>query len=315
MPSVFITGTGGNPQFAKIVLASGHPEQFKPSQNRDVPQQLQYAVKRRLEAIPKQVRPLLRIAAAAMDQQFSLETLQKLTGRPTRALLTALKHATEAGILTETNKVGGEFRFAFEAFQWVLSEELSVDERVALALKHLEILEREADGSERYELDLRATLSFRALPHGSPDKAFEYAMRAGEDALVINAPARGRQRFENAVQIADRFFADDFARRVRARIMLGAAEGQANDGASAYRSFDEARRFALRADLPDLFAMAVLGLSFSGHLGWGVPERLAHRSSSRGVGRSRLRSQLAARAPAGSSVWHRALLLPKRRTA
>jgi DNA-binding CsgD family transcriptional regulator len=178
--------------------------------------------------------------ASVVGYEFSLPILERVTDLEPEQMLDALEEAVKARLIMEGGSVG-RYRFRHALVQETLYAELSAGRRLRLhaavgrALEHIHA----ATLAPYYgELAYHFT---RAAPVGHAAKAIEYAVKAGDRAMIQLAWETAIQHYERALYVMDLQTEPDEAQRCDVLLALGLARyrtvldmSEAPEGQQAY---------------------------------------------------------------------------------
>ncbi len=215
--------TEGNPFFVneivRLLVADGRMEKAADVKEWSVtiPQSVREVVGRRLDHLSDECNRVLTIGSV-IGREFGLKLLEKVSEVKGDRLLEALEEAMGARVIAELPRTTGHYWFSHALIRETLYEELSTTRRVRLHRQIGEALE-ELDGEGNL-----AQLAYHfgeAASSGEVQKAVDYARRAGDRSIAINAWEDAAVNFERALQALDLNPALDDA--VRFEILFGLA--------------------------------------------------------------------------------------------
>jgi DNA-binding CsgD family transcriptional regulator/tetratricopeptide (TPR) repeat protein len=203
--------------------------------DRRVPPTFADTVDRRLTALPARARGVLH-AAAILGRRFDWSLLPAVTGLEGSEVVTALRQAVSAQLLTaETDGFG--FRHALT--RDAVLRDLVPPERVALAARALDAVQQAHPGLPGAWCELAAELAEAA---GDRPRAAELLLEAGRRAMTIGALATA----ETTLERARRLVADDPVRVVPVDDVLTEVLAVAGH---VDRAFELGERLLARLDL------------------------------------------------------------------
>ena len=176
----------GNPLFAsELVRGAGAA-----GAGSLLPESVQLSVIARLGTLTSPDARILE-TAAVIGRVFTIDDLVAIANANRGAVLQALRAARDAGFVAETND-GTTFAFCHELFRAGIYEQSLAAERAGI---HRAIAEL---------LTTRAWTPAALLAHhwkcaGDRERACDYAIRAGDDALYLNASASARDAYADAL--------------------------------------------------------------------------------------------------------------------
>jgi len=265
--------TGGNPLYLRQVLQTEWAERaltetaHQLASSMDLQQGLVESIQRHVHSISAEGRELLTLAAV-LGREFQFTELALVSGLEPAALLDRLDEGARARILLKSKT--GAYSFTHALVHDVLYRSLSSAER---ASKHAIIAERLL---AHYGMSLDAhvpDLAFhfhRALPGGSPDRAFELAVRAAGQASAHGDPRTSARHWSAAIQALTHLAPDD-ARHVDAKLGAAREHALAGEPDSARAAYLDAWTLARTFGKPEAMGEAALG--FAALTGPGVATR------------------------------------------
>ena len=202
------TLTEGNPFFAEEIctslIASGDiyyvdgQWRRKPLSQIYIPDSVQRLVQQRLGQISQAARQLIDLAAVS-GRSFDFDVSQALTGHSNRELLALVKELMAAQLVVEES--ADRFAFRHALTREALYGQLLVRERQILHGQLAQAIEQiHADSLEAH---LEA-LAYHTYEAARWQKALDYAQRAGEKALALDAPHAAVVQFTRAIDAAGR---------------------------------------------------------------------------------------------------------------
>jgi len=302
--------TAGNPLFVdeivRSLLASGADPETAVRQLA-VPERIRDVIAQRLAGLPAPARRVLG-AASAIGHQFTLDVLAALLEQAEHVLSEVLEQGVEAGIVREQGGGPGRYVFSHPLIHDTLYEGLTNTRRASLHERAGEILERLGDGGARASLGELAH-HFHQSAINDAQRAVDYALRAGDEAMALLGFAEARTHYERAHDLLG--LADPAARgnrRGRLLLALGYARLGEYDVTGARRVFLDAAQVALERSASEELARAVMGLV------WGIEfadwdpkavtqleEALSRLEATDDPLRAKLLASLARALPAGDS--------------
>ncbi|MEZ5261413.1 MAG: AAA family ATPase [Acidimicrobiales bacterium] len=226
-------------------------------------------------------QPVLRClgAAAVYGNEFDPLLVAAAADVALDDVVEALDKAAAAALVTEAVGVGGRLTFAHGLVQRTLYEALGVLRRQQLHRALARALEESVSANRALEPVLAADLARHWTAAGrveTMDRAFAWALRAGDAALAALAPEDAERWFASALELLDQLVVVDPTDRVRTLLRSGVAQRQA--GRAHFReTLLEAARLALEAGADELLVDAVLANNrgIQSSTGSGDDERLA----------------------------------------
>jgi DNA-binding CsgD family transcriptional regulator/tetratricopeptide (TPR) repeat protein len=259
--------TEGNPLFVDelVRLLDSENQLWTPSDGRrwPIPEGIREVIGRRLDRLPADCRELLSLGSV-IGRDFSIEVLERITGRSSDDILGAINQAIATRVIDEVRDAPGNLRFAHSIIRDTLYGELLPAGRFQLHRTVGEALEA------RYSRNLESHLAelahhfFEAAPVGTVDKAVDYASRAGRRAVSLVAYEEAVRLFERALRAMGE--SPDEARRCELLLLLGDAQRRSGYVDASKETFLEASEIAIRLDLRESIARAAFG--YAGRFPW-----------------------------------------------
>ena len=212
--------TEGNPLFVgelvRLLASEGRLEEvarspWKPS----IPEGVREVIGHRLRHLSNDCKRLLSVASV-LGREFRLDALGRVSGRADEELLEVLDEAQRARVVVDIPAGRGGLRFSHALIRDSLYGGLGRGERVRLHRRAAEALE------DLYCADLDPHLaelahhSFEAALGGDPDKAIEYARRAGDQAAAALAYEEAARLYQMGLEALELNAPADEASPVRA---------------------------------------------------------------------------------------------------
>jgi hypothetical protein len=253
--------SAGNPYFAvevvRTLAAEGEleGEVGLPAAQLPLPAGVRDAIARRISSLSEVAQQVLA-AAAVVGREFRLATVQRATGVEREALLEVIDQALAAGLIEQRPPAATVFRFAHGLVRETLYADLGTVERGRLHRAVGEAMEQIYEGELEGRLSELAHHFFEAAVGGDPEKAVDYATRAGRRAswgLAWEEAARLFRQGLTALELDE----PDPALRAELLVELGRAEVHAG-AQSARETLQTAAGAAAAVKRPDLLARAAL---------------------------------------------------------
>jgi DNA-binding SARP family transcriptional activator len=206
--------TEGSPLFLREILrhlsetgaiaqeGDGHWSPRRRIEQLGIPEGVKEVIGRRLTRLSEVANVALR-TGSVMGRTFRLDVLEAVTDASTDALLDALEEATSSGIVNELPGGAGRYTFTHALVRDALYDELSLTRRVRLHQRVGEALETLVAGDIGPHLAELAYHFSQAAVAAGPDRAIDYARRAGEYALTLSAYEEAARHFANALEVAE----------------------------------------------------------------------------------------------------------------
>jgi DNA-binding CsgD family transcriptional regulator/tetratricopeptide (TPR) repeat protein len=228
-----------------------------------VPEGIREVIGRRLDRLPADCRELLGLGSV-IGRDFSVEVLERITGRSSEDIFGAIDQAVATRIIDEVRDAPGNLRFAHSLIRDTIYGELLPARRIQLHRTVGEVLEAMYSRNLESHLAELAHHFFQAAPTGNIDKAVDYATRAGQRAVALLAYEEAVRLFELALRAIRESPHEE--RRCELLLLLGDAQRRSGNTASSKESFLEASEISTRLGLPELMARAALG--YAGRFPW-----------------------------------------------
>jgi tetratricopeptide (TPR) repeat protein len=262
--------TEGNPLFVgelvRLLAQEGRLAGLEPGARLAIPASVMEVIGRRLEHLSAECRDVLTMASV-IGIDFDVGALGRIAEQPTRRMIDVLDEAIRARAVVEVPGTAGRLRFAHALIRHTLYEAIPSSRRLGLHRLTGEVLESLYGIEREAHLAELAHHFFAAIPEGDPDRAVEYARRAGDVASARLAFEEAARLYGMALQ-ALRFKAtqdDD----LRCDLLLSVADAQAwaGDVPTARGTFLSAADLAGRLGRPQDMARAAIG--YGGFYSWG----------------------------------------------
>jgi tetratricopeptide (TPR) repeat protein/transcriptional regulator with XRE-family HTH domain len=159
-----------------------------------VPEGVRATIADRTSRLSERAQEALR-EASVLGQAFEFEDLQAMAGLSEDELEAALEEALAAGLVYESRD---DYVFNHSLTQQALYAELPRRRRRRLHLAAGEALERLAESVRRRAEEL----AWHFREGGAPERAFPYALLAGDNAVAMHAPAETEMHYRTALELA-----------------------------------------------------------------------------------------------------------------
>jgi DNA-binding SARP family transcriptional activator/tetratricopeptide (TPR) repeat protein len=256
----------GNPLFAseigRLLAASGSQPA---SQDRlPIPDGIREAVGRRVEQQSVRSREVLTLASV-VGREFELPALSRLSGLGEEELLQVCDEAAAARLIDAVPGAPGRLRFSHILIRDALYEDLSASTRLRLHRAVGETLEAlTAANTESRAAELAH--HYNQCASLAPEKAIEYAQRAGDLAASQLGYEEAARHYANAVRLLDEMKVGEERRKCDLLLALGDVLSRAGSEIEAKLALERAAGIAERAGWPDRLARAALG--YGGRFIW-----------------------------------------------
>ena len=151
-------------------------------------------------------------ASAVIGRDFRIGTLEKVASCERDSLIELLDRARGARLVSDVPGAIGRFRFTHGLIRETLYADLTTAERLRLHRMVGEALES-VHGDDPEHLAELAHHFAEAAPGGDAERAFEYAARAGREAMRVLAYERAAELFELALDVSEQLPFDAHAPR------------------------------------------------------------------------------------------------------
>ncbi|MEA2421938.1 MAG: hypothetical protein QOF55_1037, partial [Thermoleophilaceae bacterium] len=226
-----------------------------------LPQSVREVVGRRVERLSEPSRRALAVAAV-IGRDFDVSLLAQVMGSDEDELLDLLDEALEASVVNESSGAVGRFTFAHALINHTLYDELGRTRRARLHGRIAAAIEEACGDEPGARVAELAHHSVKAATPADPDKAIDYARRAGERALSDLAPDEALRWFEQAIELVDQIPGADADAVCRCDLLIGLGEAQQQLGDPAHReTLLDASRLADELGDADRAARAALSNS------------------------------------------------------
>jgi DNA-binding SARP family transcriptional activator/tetratricopeptide (TPR) repeat protein len=258
--------TAGNPLFAAEIarlLASEH-ERVLERDGLPIPNGVSETIGRRLARQPEGCREVLTLASI-IGREFNPAILQKVSGLVEDELFNTLDELAAARLVGGVPGTSGRLRFSHILVRDALYNDLSAPQRLRLHRLVGEALEEFYAGNHEPYL---AELAYHFLNAGSlaPEKAVEYAERAGHRAASQYAYEEAARQFTTALEVLELVGTADLERICDLLLARGDALSRAGDLLESKAALRRGAAIAEQAGWSDRLARAALG--YGGRFGW-----------------------------------------------
>jgi DNA-binding SARP family transcriptional activator len=262
--------TEGNPLFVgevvRLLAVEGTLDRpLHPSWHLNVPRGVREVIGRRLRHVSPECIEVLTLASV-LGREFGLDALERLSKRPSQAMVDVLDQAVAARVVTDVPATTGRLRFAHALIRETLYDSLTSGRRVALHRRAGEALEDLYARNREPHLTELAHHFALAAPGGDAPKAVDLARRAGDQASQLLAHEEAARLFELALSALTLDPAADDTLECRLFLSLGDALARAGDLARAKDAF--LRAVAIARTRGDAEALAAAALGYGGRIVW-----------------------------------------------
>lgn len=233
-----------------------------------LPQGVREAIGRRLGTLSEDCCRQLS-HACVLGREFRLDTLSSVSEVTSEQLIATLEEAVAACIIEEVPEAIGRYRFSHALLRETLYAELSPSQRVRLHRRAADVLESQSPTIVARHPGVHAGRVFSELAYhffeaarigGEIDKAIDYAIKAGKEAMILLAYEEAVHHYERALQLLELKKGDDI-QWCDLLLALGDAQGRAGNTAQAKDIFQQAADLARKLGEPNYLARAALGFA------------------------------------------------------
>jgi class 3 adenylate cyclase len=231
-----------------------------------VPDGVKQVIGRRIARLDETAGRLLG-AASVIGREFDLDLVVAMTGVDEAAALDLLDAACDARVVEEVSGTIGRYSFVHALIRESLYDSLSATRRARL---HRQVATAiETLRADTLDDELAALALHYAAAGTEPDKAVEYARRAGDEALARLAHEEAVVQYERGLALLDE------QTTARCDLLLGLGEARRRSGLPGARdAFFEAGEVARSLGDAERLARAAIG-TYRGHVlaraGWHDP--------------------------------------------
>lgn len=276
--------TGGNPLFVRELVRLAWQEgsihslaeassATMPSATHAMPAGVREVIARRLALLHADAQRVLE-AASVEGEAFSREVVARTAELDRSHLLRWLEHACDARLIAPDPGSPGRYWFTHALIREVVYRALSAERQASLHGRAGEALEA-LYGDAGEHLPALASHYVLAAPLGGVERAWRYARRAGERAMMTLAWEEAARLLERALGVID--LQPDAAgaeERCDLHLLLGRARGRAGETEAARHAFRTAADLAHRTGDAVRLATAALGLGGVSPV-WGIDPELS----------------------------------------
>jgi tetratricopeptide (TPR) repeat protein len=252
--------TEGNPLFVREVTRLVVTRERLDRDGRislSIPQSVRAVIRRRLAPLSADAIRVLS-AAAVVGRDVDLRVVSLACDLPNDRILGSLSESVALGVLTEEPAATGVYRFSHPLIQEVLYEDLPVAAKIQLHRAVGEAIERVHGHDPRPPLAQLAYHFTKAAQAGEGERAWDYAQRAGDQAMETCAYEDAVEQYRRALE-ARGFVGSDQALECELLLRLGGALVRAGDYSGAKATYQSAVDIARRRGDANRLALAVLG--------------------------------------------------------
>tara|TARA_R110002096_G_scaffold20690_2_gene67907 strand:+ start:1569 stop:4526 length:2958 start_codon:yes stop_codon:yes gene_type:complete len=221
--------TDGNPLFViellKVLIDESRQAGAEPIEVR-VPEGVREAIGRRLSRLSSTVNHLLRVASV-FGRHFEEQALVKVAAMDIEAVLAGLDSAAAAGFV-EYDTIRDGRRFTHALIRETLYDEIPTPDRLRLHGLAGDALASFHPEPRQQSLSQIAHHYFEAAPLGHVDKAVDFAIRAGHEAMRLDAYEVALAQYDRVIRLSEQHALDGPERRQavlwKSRALLGTGD-------------------------------------------------------------------------------------------
>jgi DNA-binding CsgD family transcriptional regulator len=207
LPAVVIEAidqqTDGNPLFViellKVLIEESGDAGIEPIEVR-IPDGVRETIGRRLSRLSVEVNDLLR-AAAVIGREFDAAVLARMTGVDIAVVIEALDLAVRAGFVEATDRAIQTYRFSHALIRETLYDELTTPERIRFHGLAGDALASLYPDQRQNRLSQIAHHYFESAAFGQMEQAVDYSIRAGHEAMRLDAYDEAGAHYGNVVRL------------------------------------------------------------------------------------------------------------------
>ncbi|HEX6491870.1 MAG TPA: hypothetical protein VF112_00080, partial [Candidatus Dormibacteraeota bacterium] len=226
-----------------------------------IPEGVKEVIGRRLTRLSEVANVALR-TGSVMGRSFRFDVVEAVCDQPGDVLLDALEEACAAGVVDEVPGAPGRWSFTHALLHDALYDELSLTRRVRMhqrVAEALEVLVAADPGPHLVELAHHFAQAAVAV---GPERAIEYARRAGERAILLSAYEEAVRLFGMALEVAEDASLD-VGMRADLLLAIGRAQWRFADARVPRATFTRVVAMLGTSD-PERLAQAALGYAGAG---------------------------------------------------
>lgn len=255
--------TDGNPFFVDEVVRLLRAEArldaaVAPGEPLGIPDGVRLAIDQRLDAVSRQARHVLDVAAV-IGRDFEARLVAQIVGCSGNEVLEALDEAVDAQLIDEAFRALGRYSFLHALVRETLYDGLPAARRAQLhrdvgeALEHIHGEQLDAHVAQL------AHHFFEAAAVGGAAKALQLSALAGDRAMQVLAYEEAAGHYERALGSMQLAGVSDDRRRCELLLRLAEAWRRTGESTVARRTFQQAAAIARRLRAPELLADAAIG--------------------------------------------------------
>lgn len=214
-------------------------------------------IRRALDALSDPCSELVA-AGSVLGREFTLSYVAAVARLDRGDALDLLDDAVAAGVLEEAPGAAASYRFTHALFQEAAYEALQAGSRARLHMRAAERLEIQYAEDPSLVIAELAHHHHQAIAIGDPERAFECATRAAEQARHVFAYEQAADHYEQAADALEHFELVDPSKRLAVLLALGEAHRLAGDRARRRSVSEQAMQSARALGWPRAFAEAAI---------------------------------------------------------
>ncbi len=223
-----------------------------------IPRSVREVLSQRLANLPESCRDLLTLGAV-VGRRFSVQLLERITGRSAEVVERELEPAFVARILVDASGSRRGCHFAHALFVEALYHEIPAARRPELHLQVAEGLEKLNEGEVTSILSELAWHFRQAVPLAPRERAIDYGLRAAKSSSRRLAYEKAAALCEGTLDLLDAGAVDDSEKRLEFLLLLGEERLRAGSQNRSRAAFLQAADIARELERTEDFAHAVIG--------------------------------------------------------
>ncbi len=197
--------------------------------------------------------------ASVVGRDFEFDVLERVSDASEDDVLTSLEEAAAARVVAEVPDALDRYSFVHALVRDTIYDELPASRRVRLHRRVAEALEDLRADDLGPHLAQLAYHFGQAAEAGSADKAVEYALRAGDEAMAQLSYETAADLYRRALDTLERNESPDDVLRCELLLALGEAHNHSGEVHHGKKEFFQAADLARKLDRQYLLAHAALG--------------------------------------------------------
>jgi DNA-binding winged helix-turn-helix (wHTH) protein/tetratricopeptide (TPR) repeat protein len=233
-----------------------HPERIS-RRGISLPRHAVDLIRRTLDGLSEESAELVA-AGAVLGREFSIGHVAVVSETDRANALDQLEEAVAAGVIEEIAGAAGSYRFTHALYQEAAYEALQAGRRARYHARAAARLESQYAESPTAVIAELAHHHHQSIAVGNPERAYECAILAAEEASRVLAYEQAATHYEQAVDALDAFETIDAMRRLSVLIELGEAHRRAGDRKRRRQVSAEAMKSARALGRNEDFALAAI---------------------------------------------------------